>query len=281
MAKIGLGITTKDRPHYLVKCLESLKGFNEFTCIVNDGDPYDNQIYDRFAGSVIQHKKNLGVACAKNTALRTLIQNGCDLLFLMEDDVLVKDLTVFSRYIAAGMASGIWHMNCGYTNGCNYDAEKKSHVYRDSVEYDGGNTVVFTSDLDDGFQFFHSGLIQMTGYMDERYSKYCSMEHVDHSYKMVKAGLIPAYWWWPDIYQSWKYIESIPESLDAKNSSIRSMPNYDDNFKKACSLFMAKHGKSPLGMPDTSKEDILKVLESINKQFSIDHRPQLSAVSGG
>lgn len=266
MNKLGIAVTTKDRPEYFEQCISSLPKVDH-VCYVNDGTPYDDNIYTRTrndAYEVVQHDRNLGIACAKNSALRNLIQNDCNFLFLIEDDVIVKDPDVFVRYIKTAEASGLWHMNFGFSNVYNFNQDG-SRAIRATLEYGDGLNVIFTPNIMAGFQFFHASVIKNIGYMDERYSLLKNMEHVDHSYKAVKMGLLPAYYWWPDIDKSWDYLTTI------KDSHLKSQAkdeNFKNNFALACSLFQHKYGVSPLEVPDTSEEEVLKRLEKIQNNYA-------------
>ena len=266
MNKIGIAVTTKDRPAYFTECIKTLPTV-DYVCYVNDGTPYDESVYKSGRNqkyTVIQHEKNLGIACAKNSGLRNLIQNDCNFLFLIEDDVLIMNPEVFLKYIHTAEASGLWHMNFGFSNVYNFN-DDGSRAIRATLEYGDDLGVVFTPNLVAGFQFFHSSVIKNIGYMDERYSLLKNMEHVDHSYKAVKLGLLPAYYWWPDIDKSWEYITTIKDShLKSQAKDI----NFKNNFMLACKLFQNKHGFSPLEVPDTDQEQVLKKLEKIQNNYA-------------
>lgn len=261
--KIGVSVITKDRPDFFIRCISNLPPA-DYTSFVNDGTPYDDNVYKNSSNSnyeVIQHPHNLGIACAKNSALRSLIQNDCDFLFLVEDDVIVKNKDVFMKYIRAAEVSGLWHMNFGYFN----EHDDYSKVFRSTLDYDENNSVIFTYNIYGGFEFFHKSVINAVGYMDERYSKLKNMEHVDHSYRIVKLGLLPAYYWWPDINNSWEYLETIRESA---NRSQSKSENFQRDFNLACNLFKYKHGYYPVQVPDTPEEIVLERLEKIQKNYS-------------
>jgi len=269
MNKLGIAVTTKDREDYFKQCIKSLPQI-DFLCVVNDGEPYDDSVYE-FANNddlqVIQHDKNLGIACSKNDALRCLIQNDCNFLFLIEDDVIIKNPEIFIKYIKTAEASGLWHMNYGFSNVYNFNPDG-SKAIRATLEYDDDLEVNFLPNLMAGFQFFHKSVIQAVGYMDERYSKLKNMEHVDHSYKIVKSGLLPSYCWWPDVNNSWDYITTIQESVEKSQSKDE---NFEKNFKLACMIFEHKYGFNPTQPTDEqllSNEQVLKRLETIQKNYA-------------
>ena len=119
--KIGVGIITCNRPHYLKVLLDSISedcGINELI-VVNDGKPLSDDVasigeeYDFSHVSWLQNKENLGVGKSKNKALKYLFEKGCDFIFLIEDDMVILDPSVFKQYIKASKVSGIQHFNYG------------------------------------------------------------------------------------------------------------------------------------------------------------------------
>jgi GT2 family glycosyltransferase len=267
--KLGIGVTTKDRPEYFEQCIKTLP-IVDFVCYVNDGDEYASGVYEKGNNDkyeVIQHEKNMGIACAKNSALRCLIQNDCNFLFLLEDDILIKNPEVFLKYIKTAEVSGLWHMNYGFSNIYNFN-EDGTRAIRSTLDYEDDLSVIFTPNLMAGFQFFHKSVIKAIGYMDERYSKLKNMEHVDHSYKAVKCGLLPSYCWWPDINNSWDYISVIEESIENSQSKDE---NFKKNFGLACALFNHKYGFNPTQPTENellSNDQVLKRLENIQKSYA-------------
>ena len=60
--------------------------------IVNDGTPYSEDSYPKGA-HIIQHETNKSVGAAKTTAIKYLLENtDCEHIFLMEDDIIIKDV---------------------------------------------------------------------------------------------------------------------------------------------------------------------------------------------
>jgi len=123
--KIGLGLITCDRYHFLEKSvssiLEQTKNFNkeEFNFVVID-DTLDSIRKDKNEISFLNDvnvfftpEGKQGVGKAKNYALKTLIAAECEHIFLMEDDIEMLDSNVFSLYINAVKNTGIKHLNFG------------------------------------------------------------------------------------------------------------------------------------------------------------------------
>jgi GT2 family glycosyltransferase len=107
---IGVGLITcnsvskfQQSAHLITDCID-------FFVVVNDGKPYPEDVYPKNA-VLIQHSENKGVAVSKNDALKFLMRNNCTHLFLIEDDVLIKNPLVFEAYIKAFKVSGLRHLN--------------------------------------------------------------------------------------------------------------------------------------------------------------------------
>ena len=95
--KIGIGIITCDRPAYLTDLLNSLNtvaGNINSIIIVDDGD---KPSVDRSIANWYVHKTTgrIGVGRSKNIALNYLLKEGNDYIFLLEDDIVIKDNNVF------------------------------------------------------------------------------------------------------------------------------------------------------------------------------------------
>ena len=113
MTKIGVGIITCNRPEYLSNLLRTIPITKIDTLVVvNDGD-VKNKLNLSYPGVWLQNEENLGVGKSKNKAMQYLYDKGCDYIFIIEDDMIIKDENVFDRYIQAYKKSGIHHFNYG------------------------------------------------------------------------------------------------------------------------------------------------------------------------
>ena len=112
--RIGVGIITCNRQDYLTNLLASIKEceiINELV-IVNDGKHLETLEFEK-PYSYLLNETNLGVAKSKNKAMQYLLDKGCDYIFIIEDDMVILDKSIFNRYIEAHKASGIHHFNYG------------------------------------------------------------------------------------------------------------------------------------------------------------------------
>jgi len=275
--KIGVGVITCRAEDRLRQSLPLVPNVDELV-IVNDGTPYSNDVY--LGKKVIQHERNKGVGIAKNTALRHLIQSGCDHLFLVEDDVLIKNDKVFEQYIKTAEVSGIHHLSYGLQGPANrkqvvgggISLANRGGYLQDSepnprqiVEYGDGVSVALYPNCVGAFSYFLRGVIKAVGYHDERFNGNC-WEHCDLTYRIIKAGLHPSWWWFADIANSWNYLDDIPNCI--ANSTIAKSPEWNQKLREGMEYFKHLHGHYPQQVPDTPPNKVMEILETIEKNYA-------------
>lgn len=255
--KIGLGIITYNRQEFFTQCYNSIdKTKIDELVVVNDGTPYTNVNIDC---SIIQHSVNKGVGVSKNDAMKHLMSKNCKYIFLIEDDIIIKNNNVFQAYIDAYNITGIKHMMYGYHG----PANKQNHIPspRLIVEYKNGVKISLNQHCVGAFCFYTKEVLDKVGYNDEVFVN--AWEHVEHSYRIVKEGYLPGYWWWPDITNSNEYLDEI--ACSEVSSTIRPQNNWQFNIQKGAQHFIKKHKLSPVQIPDTDVQTIQTNLRKIYK----------------
>jgi glycosyltransferase involved in cell wall biosynthesis len=258
--KIGIGIITCDRRDYLQKLIKSLQGiYIHELYIINDGVVQID--CDGFKNHNNMPPKQ-GVGKAKNTAIKYLKE--CDYIFLLEDDIIIKDVTVFDKYIEASKLSGIQHFNFAFHGTDNYNPDKSPAV-RLKLDYSSTVSVCLYPNVYGAFSMYTKKCIEQVGLMDEFY--YNAMEHVDHTASIIKAGMHPPFRWFADIADSDKYIEEIDNAHSG--SEIRRDQKWIENFHKAADHFAQKFGfdvRNPYAAV-ASKEETINIIKQIKKQY--------------
>jgi len=253
MEKIGLGIITCNRFDFFKNCISNLPLVDELV-IVNDGLPYSKEIYPKFA-NVIQHSQNMGIAKSKNDALKYLFNQNCTHIFLSEDDMIIKDKKVLRYYINSSKASGIKHFNFGYVR---ENLKKNGDYWIKKILDFSGNKIVFFRNISGSFSYFHRDTIQAVGYMDERYKN--ALEHVDHTYKIIKAGYHPAFRWFADVYNSYEFF--INQDEFSKNSLIQKSIIWKIKVFRNSMIFLIKNGHFPGRIPEVDEIAFLRSLKN-------------------
>jgi GT2 family glycosyltransferase len=266
MSKIGIGIITCNRPMYLKRLAESLLPvIADKVIVVNDGE-YNNDWYiasnDAFTYHMTPPKQ--GVAKAKNKALKYLLNEGCEYIFLIEDDIIIKDKNIFNKYIEASKLTGIQHFNFAFHGNDNY-LPNGTPAVRLKVEYNKDIAVCFYPNVYGAFSFYTRECLKKVGLMDEEY--YNAMEHVDHTYFIAQAGMTTPFRWFADIADSNRYIEEL--DTNHSGSEIRRDEKWITNFQKAVARFTKKSKINVTGPTDVfwTKEQTIDIIKQIKKNY--------------
>jgi GT2 family glycosyltransferase len=256
-SKIGIGIITCNRPDFFFKCYESIpsKYINDLV-IINDGKPFD------FIGKghVIQHETNKNVGYSKNEAMTYLLDAGYDYIFTLEDDIIIKDPDIFEKYIEASNKTGIQHFNFGFSQRENLDNNLKP-VYRKTIEYKDVK-IVLTPNILGAFTFYTRKAIQTIGLHHKDFNKGHG-DHLELTYRAAKHGFTTPFWWFADLYGSWDMIEN--QSNFTTDSVVRNK-DFEKNFNEARSIFKRLHGCDIFEIPQTTDEEIIKILKNIKNE---------------
>ena len=258
MSKIGIGIITCNRNAFLRNCVKSIKTeWYDELIIINDGDKPITTFYDC---EIINNEQNIGVCKSKNKALKTLLEKGCDYIFLVEDDMRFKG-NAFQAYIDAYKRTGIHHMMFAYHGPANKGGISKGEPKpRKVIDY-GDLKIALNAGCVGAVCFYTKECLDEVGLFDEDFDKN-NFEHVEHSYRLAKAGYSTPYWWWSDIANSLDYIEE--QACSEDNSSIRRGGNWQQKIIESAELFKNKHGYMPAWqncVPDTSLNDVINFLK--------------------
>ena len=256
--KIGVGVITYNRSDLFRQCINSIPDTDQIV-VVNDGKPYDESFYPGKVDNVIQHSRNRGIAKSKNDALKYLMSKDCEHIFLCEDDIKLRNAEVINLYIKASINSNIKHLNYGYHGPWNKDENGKP-VIRKSKKFNGSN-IVFHSKLTGAFSYYSREVIEKVGYMNEVYKNV--IEHVDHTYRISLAGFHPPFYWFPDIGESFEYIDELDENLES--STIRqNVKIFDLKVRVFNRYFKLKNKYSPGEIPDAPAAKLEEYLNKIS-----------------
>jgi glycosyltransferase involved in cell wall biosynthesis len=262
--KIGIGVITCNRQEFFQECISSLPGVDTVV-VINDGQPYPSEIYPPKVKEVIQHTKNKSVGVSKNEALRFLIQDQCDHLFICEDDIKITRPDICEQYIKTASISGIWHLNYGGHGSYNRDPNTGQPIIKNSVEYTPDCSVDFYHNILGAWSYYYKGIIKNIGYIDERFIN--AHDHTEHTYRILKAGLHSPWWWFADIHNSWGYIADIKANFEG--SEIRkNKEEWMKNYQQALYIFKLKHGVLPTEIPDTPPDQVISILQEIQQKYA-------------
>jgi GT2 family glycosyltransferase len=275
--KIGVGIVTCGRPDMYKKLAESLEKCDDtidflyvFEDTKNDRMPEDiGYISNSFEFrkkpiKFVTFEKNVGVATAKNAALSFLLTTGCEHIFLIEDDMLIKNPNIFHAYINASKKSGIEHLMFGYHGPANKNGISKGKPCPRLVVNYGDCALALNQHCVGAFCYYSRKSLGGVGLIDEKFRN--AFDHVSHSYELALRGYSTPYWWWADLANSLDYIEE--QACSEENSSIKtpeSMQQWENNIRSSMEYFKEKFGVYPFGkdgVKDTSEKEVLTFLKN-------------------
>ena len=239
--KLGVGLSTYNRPEYFKQSIES--GIKHILDIVdvfyvyNDGsDKKFEKEYQRIYKElpkkivVIDNKENHGVGYAKNRLLEKMMADNCDYMWLWEDDIIIKDEKAVTGYIDSAKNSGFSHLCFAYHGPMN-----KEPMYKDDwLEYHGaciGAWCMYTKEI-----------IEKVGYFDENFHN--AWEHVELTKRIGDEGFCPPFGLFIDAAGSKYWLEEIPDSID--NSAIRPRKDWKESIDKGLEYWRKKDG---VGLP--------------------------------
>ena len=273
--KIGVGIITCNRPEYLKQLLNSLTGcLVSSIVIVNDGKPLDA---NPPLGVLLNNEKNVGVAKSKNKAMKYLYEQGCEFIFIIEDDMIIKDKTVFDQYVNAYKSSGIHHFNYGPGSPFNRKQKIRNFDLHNRHLLDSGTEPNPKLVVDYGackialyehtvamFSFFTRTLLdQNLGYMCEDFDN--CWEHVSSTNYIIKAGYHPPFWWFADLANSHDLIEEAPGAIE--NSAIaKDKSAWMEKVMAGREIYKNKHGYYPNQPPTYSEEQVIQILKELKRK---------------
>lgn len=209
-SRIGIAITTHNRPAVLAKTIEQhLKHFpvGAKLIVIDDGSAPAATV----AGiEIIRHEKSLGIVASKNRSLEALIDAGCEHLFLWDDDAYPISDNWHDPYVESPEP----HLAYQFLDLAGAQKLKDMAVlYRDEqhIAYTGQRGVML---------YYHRSAIERVGGFDPVYGR-GMYEHPDLALRIHNAGL--STWAFADVIGS----ETLIHSLDEHMTVERSVPRTD------------------------------------------------------
>lgn len=232
----AIGIVTYRRPDFFQRCaLSVLQNVTNDVMVFayNDGSSEKEYAkpYRELAGErimIFHREDNRGVAYAKNVLLREMMDTGMDHLFLIEDDIEMISPKCLSTYIETSSRTNIEHFNFAHHGPANEGQLVESR-----------NGVDFYLNGVGAFSYFTRHVIETVGYLDENLKN--AYEHLEHTFRIAKAGLTTAFWRFADVSNSRELLREI-----AHQSVIGARPDWAENIARGRDYFRAKHPDCPI-----------------------------------
>lgn len=258
--KLGVGIVTYNRFNFFEKCYYSIPLDKvDYLVVVNDGEKLPFKL-DKNT-EIIQHNTNKNVGESKNDAMKFLLNKNCDYIFTVEDDIILKDSNIFEKYINASLKTGIQHFNFGFSQQENLDSNLNP-VYKKIIDYGNNVKIILTQNILGAFTFYTKEALQTIGLHHHLFNKGHG-DHLELTYRAYKHNYGTPFWWFADLYESWKMIEN--QSNFTTDSKVRNKETFLTNFNEARKVFKTLHGCDIFEIPQLSEGEVINYLKKLKK----------------
>lgn len=249
--KIGVGITTYNHEEYFEALYDSLPIKEIDTLVVvNGGEKYKGS-YDC---NWIQHNTNCKPSMCRNDCLRFMQERDMDYYFIIEDDMIIKDSTIFERYVEACEISRLGYL-CFVSTSWE-SGSPGSRTPKAIIKYNKDIAISLYPHMCNEFTCKSRECLRDTGLYDTSFNH---MFDVDNVYTISKSNYAPGFWWFPDIKDSDDLIMNNPEAasrLQAGGKRERELPN-------DCALFHRKHNTALGNIQPATLDQITAKLKAI------------------
>lgn len=278
--KIGIGIITCNRSDYFYQCIKSIdKNMIDHIVVVNDGKDLEGDVkkcIEEPKVHYILNEKNLGVSKTKNKALKYLLEQKCEHIFILEDDCIITNNEVWNYYIKAYETTGIPHFNYGPGSPWNRkqedpgiigDLSKRQLAKQNTppnpklkIQHKNDITICLYEHIVAMFTYFHSSILEEVGLLDENF--YNAWEHVEHTYRIIKAGKYTPFWWFADLENSENYIKEA-ENEKANTSLASNEEKFMKQVQEGLHHFYQLHNIVPSQIMAVSREEVINSIKKI------------------
>jgi GT2 family glycosyltransferase len=273
--KIGVGIITCDRPNYLKDLLNSLKYTDETTFVIVD-DGLKDTTQGWTVNKTIKTSGRIGVGKSKNLALKYLLDEGCEHIFILEDDCTITNQDIFNKYIEAYKETGLKHFNFGPASPWNRIQQDKSMIGDLSrrgeasqkgeptpkmvINYKNDVSISLFEHIVAMFTYYHASVLNEVGLMDEDF--YNAWEHVEHTLRIIKNNNYTPFWWFADITGSENYIKE-QEGEKLNTSLAKNEEEFMKRVQDGLQVFYKKHNTVPSMIKAVDRSEIKPILKYI------------------
>jgi glycosyltransferase involved in cell wall biosynthesis len=254
--KIGVGITTYNSESYFKTLFDSLKDDNiiDELVVVNGGEPY-KEIYNC---DWIQHYKNRFPSICRNDCISFLLNKDCEHIFLIEDDMIIKNIDIFKKYIEVSKITGL-----NYFSFVSMSSEAGSPGNRNpvlQVNYKDSHGVSFYQNMCNEFTYHHKSCFLKCGLYDGKMRDLFDADMVFRQ-SIANPNVAP-FWYFADITDSDNYIENNPVAV-SRLQADRPDGSRADLIVDTMHYFTNKHGIVLNSINCKTKEEVIEFLKNI------------------
>lgn len=249
---IGIGIVTFDREEKFNRVLNSieLSSVGRIVAVKDGGKPpyksssLTNKIYEYYEMS-----DNIGVGRCKNFLIEKLLEKGCEDIFLLEDDCLIKDNGVWEYCLSFKNESGLLHFNWN-----DYRYKRFTTAVFDK------HKAALCLNTEGNFSYFHKDFLKEIRF-DENFKN--AWEHIDIEIQGEVKGFLPPF----KIFISPSELNEYLELIDDGESTITGKDEYNKNVGEGYQHFIKKWGRDVNSWPIVD----LKIFYEKMKEITIKY----------
>lgn len=218
--KLGIGITSFNRPEVFKKCIRNIilySPIDSTIVVVDDGSD------EPVVGATYRFETNQGVATAKNKCIELLMEAGCTHLFLFDDDTYPIVENWWRPYINSGSP----HLCMTFPQYASMQPTKRKLL--------GLHGPLAIYDSPCGCMLYATReVVEKVGYMDTAYEKW-GYEHYDWTMRIHQAGFTEH-----ACMDVWRSTELF-HSMDYHQEVVSSVPDRAKYIRKNKALFESKN----------------------------------------
>lgn len=261
--KIGVGITTYNSESYFEALYNSLplSKIDEFV-VVNGGEKYQKT----YSADWIQHNKNRFPSICRNDCITFLLNKNCEHIFIIEDDMIIKNENIFDVYIKASKISGLKYFS--FVSMSEKAGLPHQRTPRMTVGYSPEIAISFYENMCNEFTYHHKSSFLQTGLYD---SKMRDLFDADRVYRdsLYNKNVSP-FWWFADLANSDDFIMNNPDASSRLQDINRPDGSRSDFIHDTLKYFQDKHGIPINSVPLKSKEEVIEFLKKIKDECTIN-----------
>lgn len=252
----SLIIITFNREEHLKNLLSSIdvSSFDKIV-VVHDGGASDyseavvNVLNSKFV--YLKQTENIGVSRCKQIGSDWVLNNtNSEHIFILEDDIIILNNSVWDYYINFSKKSGIWHTNW---NDIKYTSIKYEVVY-DDIEG------IVNRDCSGVFSYFNRNIFKFFKFPSDMKN---ALDVYSVEMQLIEKHLLPPFWSFVCPKGTDKYVKDL--NLDS-NTTDRT--DYTPNFQEALKVFISRHGKAPFSIKESSSEEVETMLKFLKENYS-------------
>lgn len=256
--KIGLVVTTYNTESWFKKLYETIPFHKLDECVIINGGNLYTDVYKKHT-AWIQHNINVGAVQSRIDGIHYLLGRKCEHIFIIEDDMLLKNENVFQRYIEASKATGLKYL-CFCSNAMG-SGEPGMRTPARTVDYKK-DKISFYREMNNEFTYHHASVFKDIGVYDTNFKHLWDVEFVYRVLISEKYGC--GFRYFPDVFDSDEYVANLPESINNSRTNVNNKRNQE--LPPYFQMFQQKHGFHIPHIPIWPEQQFLQKLKELHSR---------------